>query len=99
MIHGLPERLKDLRQKRGITQNDVAKCLCVSPSIVSSYETGERTPSVEILMSLATFYRCSTDYLLGIERSSNGIFLDLEGLSPKQVHLLSDLILEFRNSK
>ena len=98
MIHGLPERLKDLRLKRKITQNDVAKCLGISPSIVSSYETGERTPSVEILMSLAAFYRCSTDYLLGIERSSSGIFLDLEGLTSKQIHLLSDLILEFRKN-
>lgn len=45
MIKGLAERPKELRQKRNLSQKDVAKYLDLSPSIISGYETGERTPS------------------------------------------------------
>lgn len=47
MIQGLAERLKKLREKYHYSQKDVAKQLNISPSIVSGYETGERTPSAE----------------------------------------------------
>ncbi|MDE6714674.1 MAG: helix-turn-helix domain-containing protein [Lachnospiraceae bacterium] len=39
------------------------------PYKLTNYESGERTPSVEALMSLARLYHCSTDYLLGFECS------------------------------
>lgn len=57
MIQGLPEKLKDLREKRKLSQKSVAKRLNMSPSIISSYETGERTPSVEVLLALSRLYR------------------------------------------
>ena len=63
MIAGLPEKIKKLRVKNGFSQREVAKYLDVSPSIISGYETGERTPSVEMLQSLSNQYQCSTDYL------------------------------------
>ena len=53
MIMGLPNRLKKLRTNFRLSQRDVAKILEISPSIVSAYETGERTPSVEILLKLS----------------------------------------------
>lgn len=51
MINGLSEKLRELRMNAGLSQRAVAKNLAVSPSIISSYETGERTPSVENLLS------------------------------------------------
>ena len=58
MIQGLAERLKKLREKYHYSQKDVAKQLNISPSIVSGYETGERTPSAEKLLSLSSLYHC-----------------------------------------
>ena len=52
MIKELPEKLKAQRVQLGLSQKDVANKLGVSPSIVSGYETGERTPSTEILLAL-----------------------------------------------
>ena len=92
MINGLPEKLRELRTKNGISQRTVAQKLDVSPSIISSYETGERTPSVENLLSLSYLYHCSTDYLLGREAISPKMTITVEGLSPKQVQLLTELI-------
>ena len=65
MIDKLPERLKTLRKKHRLSQREVAGILDVSPSIISAYETGERTPSVENILSLSYLYKCTTDYLLG----------------------------------
>ena len=62
MIKDLPQKLRSLRERYRYSQKDVANKLGVSPSIVSGYETGERTPSTEVLLSLAYLYKCSTDY-------------------------------------
>lgn len=96
MINGLPERLRELRTKSGLSQRIVAQKLDVSPSIISSYETGERTPSVENLLLLSYLYRCSTDYLLGREMISPKMMIAVEGLTPKQVQLLTELIETIR---
>lgn len=92
MINGLPNKLKKLRLKYSFSQKEVASMLGISPSIISGYETGERTPSAENLLALSYLYKCSTDYLLGKERSEPQIVLDTAGLTDQQLNILSDLI-------
>lgn len=92
MISGLPEKLKNMRKKYNLSQRQVARKLNVSPSIISSYETGERTPSVENILALASIYRCSTDFLLGRENDYQPISLEVTGLSSRQIQLLAELI-------
>lgn len=96
MIKDLPEKLRELRMNIELSQRAVAKHLGVSPSIISSYETGERTPSTENLLSLSYLYHCSTDYLLGKEALAPGTMLDVTGLSPREVQLLTELVEEMR---
>lgn len=98
MIHGLAERLKELRIKSNYSQREIAQKLYVSPSIISGYETGERTPSVENLLALSCIYRCSTDYLLGKEMATPAPVLDANGLNEQQIKVLIDLIKVFRES-
>lgn len=92
MINGLPEKLRKLRLKYHYSQREVAERLKISPSIVSSYETGERTPSTENLLALSYLYKCSTDYLLGKAENSPSDFLKITGLSPEQIQALKNLI-------
>lgn len=92
MIKGLPEKLKMLRQKYNLSQKEVADKLNVSASIISGYETGERTPSTENILALSHLYHCTTDYLLGNNIKTTGIILDATGLSDKQIHALQTLI-------
>lgn len=92
MIKGLPQKLQTLRTKYGYSQKQVAEKLGVSPSIVSGYETGERTPSTEILLALSYLYNCSTDYLLGKQVDRPQLVLDVEGLTDEQIHAISNLI-------
>lgn len=92
MIQGLPERLSKIRTQHGLSQKAVADRLQLSASIVSGYETGERTPSTEVLLKLTALYRCSADYLLGIEQSAPATVLDVTGLSTEQIQALQTLI-------
>ena len=92
MIHGLPERLQSLRMQYGFSQRQVAKKIGVSASIISGYETGERTPSTEALMALADLYHCSTDYLLGMPQNSPKLYLDTDGLSAEQFQAIQAIV-------
>lgn len=92
MINGLSERLQQLRIKYGLSQKEVACRIGISSSVISGYETGERTPSAEVLLSLSYLYKCSTDYLLGKEKNCTYPLLDTEGLSNEQIRALQALI-------
>ncbi len=92
MIKGLPQKLQALRTKYGYSQKQVSEKLDVSPSIVSGYETGERTPSTEILLAISYLYNCSTDYLLGKQVNEPQVVLDLDGLTDEQIRAISNLI-------
>lgn len=95
MINGLSERLREQRTLNQLSQKQVAHLLDVSPSVVSNYEAGERTPSLEILMSLARLYHCSTDYLLGFEKEDN-VNIDVSMLNPQQALLLKQFLESLR---
>lgn len=92
MIKGLSTKLKELRMSHNLSQADVAKKLEISPSIISGYETSERTPSTENLLALAYLYKCSTDYLLGKSNEKPSIMLNTDGLTPEQIQALQTLI-------
>lgn len=96
MIKNLSGRLKELRIQNKLTQKQVSELLGISPSIISGYETGERTPSAEILLSLSYLYKCSTDYLLGKSNDMPTILLDTNGLTPNQIKAISALIESIR---
>ena len=91
MIKDLPNRLRDLRIKYGYSQKEVSEKIGASPSIVSGYESGERTPSTQMLLSLAYLYGCSTDYLLGKQNDSSQLVLDVSGLSDKQINAIKNI--------
>lgn len=91
MVNGLGERLQKSRTILKLSQKEVANSLNVSPAVISNYEKGERTPSVEMLMALARLYHCSTDYLLGFEKD-NPKSIDVSMLSDKQTALLQNFI-------
>ncbi len=93
MIYGLGKRLQEQRLLKNLSQKEVAVSVGVSASIISNYESSERTPSVEILMALARLYHCSTDYLLGFDRDEKGMFLDVSMLSDEQKKLLQHFLL------
>lgn len=68
-------RLKELRENRGLTQDEVADRLGVERATVSAYERNLGFPRAEKLEKLALLYRTSVDYILGLENRS-AIYID-----------------------
>ena len=59
------ERLKELREEKGISQTELGDELGVSRSSISFYEKSVRVPDIEFLEKAATFFSVPVDYLLG----------------------------------
>ena len=97
MVQGLGDKLHKLRLEFNMSQKEVAGIINTSPSIISNYESGERTPSVENLMALANLYHCSTDYLLGFQTNENDNTLDVSMLSGEQKALLQKLLATMKS--
>ncbi len=58
------KRLRELREKRGISQLRLAMDLSLNQNSISRYETGEREADYKTLVALADYFRVSVDYLL-----------------------------------
>ena len=67
MIYGLGERIKELRESKGISQTELAKNFNLTYTAISRWETGLRTPTLEDIILLAKFFDVTTDYLLGLQ--------------------------------
>lgn len=59
-------RIKILRENNALTQQQVADYLKIKQNTYSQYETGIRQAPTEVLIGLATLYKTSVDYILGI---------------------------------
>ena len=66
-------RLKFLREEKGLYQSDIAKIIGTSITAITYYENEKRDMSTEVLKKLSDFFDVSIDYLLGKtdERNSN----------------------------
>lgn len=61
-----PARLKELRLSAKLSQKEFADSIGLSPMSISSYETGNKTPSIDTAIRIAEQYNCSIDWLCGL---------------------------------
>ena len=61
------ERLREAREKAGMTMVQVRDHVYVSQGVISRYENGLVYPSIERVYELAKLYGCSVDWLCGLE--------------------------------
>lgn len=69
------ERLKQIRKERKLKQKDIATILNVDRSTYSGWETGKDTILLRELFELSNFYNLSIDYLTGLSKKSNYIYM------------------------
>ncbi len=62
----LGQRLKELREERGLTQKELAQQLNLHSVTYLHYEKSQREPPLSVLADFAKFFEVSTDYLLGL---------------------------------
>ncbi|MBS5114159.1 MAG: helix-turn-helix domain-containing protein [Erysipelotrichaceae bacterium] len=57
-------RIKQLREKRGLNQEELGEIVGVSDKTVSSWEINRTEPKMGIVQQLADFFNVTTDYLI-----------------------------------
>lgn len=62
----LGERLKELRQNKQLTQEQLAEVSGFAIRTIGSWEAEDRKPTIETLIWLEKFYGVSSDYILGL---------------------------------
>lgn len=62
----LGKRLILAREKAGLLQKEAAEKIGINNSVLSRYEADERRPDPETLTKIASVYKVTTDYLLGL---------------------------------
>lgn len=60
------ERIIELREKKGLSQAELAEQIGVTRQAVNAYEKGTRQPSPVVIVNIAKVLECTTDYILGI---------------------------------
>lgn len=71
----ISNNIADLRKKKGITQEQLAIALNISPQAVSKWETNTSQPDTQMLPLIAKYFEVSIDYLFyGDEYAYNDIY-------------------------
>lgn len=56
--------LREIRKKKGLSQQKVAMDLNISREALSYYENGKRNPDVSMLIAISKYFNVSIDYLI-----------------------------------
>lgn len=61
------QRLRELRQEKGLSMKQLAKELNTTDAAVSNWENEINEPRISYLKAIAQYFNVSADYLLGLE--------------------------------
>ena len=59
-----PEKLKALRLKHKLTQEELGEKLCLSRTSISNYEYGKFEPDINTIIAVSDLFNITTDELL-----------------------------------
>ncbi len=90
----IADRIKILREKRNITQSELADRLGITRAGVNAWEMGISVPSTPYIVKLAEYFAVSTDYLLDMPKTTA---VSVEGLTDKEIAAIVDIIECLRN--
>lgn len=78
--------LRSLRKAKGLTQEDVATRLMLSPKTISRWESGLGLPDISIITDVATLYDVTVDEILKGQRNSKNLKEETEKSNDKKVN-------------
>jgi putative transcriptional regulator len=100
---GFPERLKELRLKKGLTQKEIAEEFGIKQPNYQQWESGKRKPSSETLEKFANFFGVTMDYLSGNEEDLENIELlfrmNSKGLTDEEKEIFKRELIEFMEKR
>ena len=89
------EKLKALREARGLTQLQVANRIGISKAMISAYETASKAPSIDILIRLSRLYGVSIDYLVCVDAP---MVIDVSDLDDETAALIAALVNKMKST-
>ena len=92
----LYEKIKDLREKAGYSQAQLAKKLDVTRSSVNAWEMGLSSPTTQYIVALAKLFHVSSDYLLGLQSE---LSICLDKYSKEEVVLVYQMLNDFDSNR
>jgi len=66
-VRDFGKRLREIRQRRGLTQDELGKTVDVSNRVIAYYEAQDAQPPGALLAALARTLKVSSDELLGLK--------------------------------
>jgi transcriptional regulator with XRE-family HTH domain len=81
-MHG--QRIRQLRESLGYTQDDLAEKISVAVLQINRYENNKTKPNGDIVARLARVLHTSTDYLLGLTDDFSPTSLNSNELTAKE---------------
>ena len=90
----IADKIKFLREQKEYTQTELAKKLGITRSSVNAWELGISVPSTQYIVELSNIFSVSTDYLLGVEKTST---IDASGLTEKDMEMVYKLAEYLKN--
>ena len=85
-------RIKEAREKVGLTQKELANSLGIKPTTFNGYEKGLHDPKSEILKQIAIKCNTSVDFLLGISEANSRNKVD-ENLDIRKQRIINNFDL------
>lgn len=70
------DRMVSAMNIRGVTCRELSERLFISPSAITGYRVGRRSPNVADLVAIATALNVSLDYLLGLKETPDKLYSD-----------------------
>ena len=95
------ERLKQLRIKNGLKQQELADMFGLSSGTISFYESEQRKPDIDFIFAIDKYFEVSTDYLLGLTNAIDKENIDISkvtGLNDFSLTILEQSLKETNNA-
>lgn len=90
-------RLRELRNSKGLSQQQLADIVGMSKSSINMYERGDREPGLELLEAFADYFNVDMDYLVG--KTNNPRKNLITSNKPDNAELEEDIIMYHRDGK
>lgn len=72
------DRLKELREEKEMTQEELGKLLNITKQAIYTYEKGENEPTMDALVKIADIFDVSLDYLLCRTKQKENFYIKNE---------------------
>ena len=93
----IAEKVKKLREQKGLSQAELARLLGITRSSVNAWEMGISVPSTQYIVDLAGVFDISTDYLLAKRASFSSSTISFAGLTDSDILLVHSIIEHLKN--